>query len=99
MNMKTFSMCTSTAKALLLLILGLGYSPVHGAVRYVSLQSPQPTPPYTTWETAAKNIQDAVDAAAAGDTILVTNGVYAAGGKVIFGGLTNRVALDKPVLL
>jgi hypothetical protein len=29
--------------------------------------------PYTTWQTAANTIQDAVDACGFGDTVLVTN--------------------------
>ena len=48
-------------------------------VRYVNVSSPNPTPPYTNWATAATDIQSAVAAAGAGDEIVVTNGVYAGG--------------------
>ncbi len=52
---------------------------VSAATLYVSLESPNPTPPYTNWTTAARVIQDAVDAARNGDTVLVTNGIYKVG--------------------
>src|SRR5690349_8497167 len=68
-------------------------------VHYVSPVSPTPAAPYTTWTTAAKNIQDAVDAAGPGDTILVTNGVYATGGRAFASSLTNRVTINKPLVV
>ena len=69
------------------------------AVRYVDMNSSNPTTPYTSWATAAVAIQDAVDAATPGDQIIVTNGLYATGGRAIHGTMTNRVAVDKPLTL
>src|SRR6266404_3514738 len=69
------------------------------ALRYVDVNSASPNPPYTNWATAARVIQKAVDAAAAGDEIVVTNGTYATGGRAVSGTMTNRVAVDKPLTL
>ncbi len=66
-------------------------------IHVVNAGGANPIAPYSTWATAATTIQDAINIAAAGDIVLVTNGVYATGGKMKAGDLTNRVALDKPV--
>jgi len=68
-------------------------------VHYVALTSVNPVPPYSSWATAATNIQAAVDAATVpGDIIWVSNGVYRVGGLVV-DGQSNRVALTRPVTL
>jgi len=83
------------AAFLLLTIVSSALAEVH----YVDVNSTNATPPYTNWTTAAPNIQDAVNAAVAGDEIVVTNGIYATGGRTIDGVTTNRVAVDKPLTL
>ncbi len=62
--------------------------------RYVDASNPSPAAPYTDWSTAA------VDASLAGDTVLVTNGVYRYGGRPVNGFvLSNRVAVTIPITL
>jgi FIMAH domain len=63
---------------------------VSAATLFVSLTSPNPTPPFSSLSTAAHTIQDAVDVASAGDTILVASGQYL---------LTNQVTVTKGILL
>ncbi len=52
--------------------------------------------PFTSWATAATNIQAAVDVAQDGETVWVGNGVYATGTRSC-GGWTNRVAVTNAV--
>ena len=55
-----------------------------GETHYVSLTGTHRWP-YATWAEAATNIQAAIDASIAGDSIIVTNGVYDSGGAVASG--------------
>ena len=70
----------------------LSVSNLSAATLYVSLESTNPMPPYATWATAATSIQDAVDASQAGDTVLVTNGLYNVGQRDVGNG-PSRVAI------
>ncbi len=76
------------------------------SVLYVDVNSANPLPPYRNLSTAAVSIQDAVDAAANGDVILVNDGVYQTGSRATKQSLaplpsstydTNRVVISKPV--
>lgn len=64
--------------------------------RYVWQGSPGPGAPYTSWATAATNINDAIAACDPGDIVWVTNGTYDTGGRVA-GGMTNRVVINKAI--
>jgi nitrous oxidase accessory protein NosD len=66
----------------------LAASNLSATIRFVSVASSSPTPPYNSWPTAAHSIQDAVNAAAPNDVVLVTNGTYPGG-----------LILDRPVWL
>src|SRR5690242_9083020 len=95
-------MMLQLVRVLLAVALAAHALPASAATLYVWQSSPSPAPPYASWATAATNIQDAVDAAAAGDLILVTNGFYSTGQRSIptdgpFG--SSRVAITKAVTL
>lgn len=65
---------------------------------YVWTNSPYPGVPYNAWTNAAHTIQEAVDAASTGDTVVVTDGVYQAvsrpGPK---SSLPNRVVITNAI--
>jgi hypothetical protein len=63
---------------------------------YVDAGGTNSVPPFTNWLTAATNIQAAIDVSTNGDTVLVTNGIYRTGGRVV-SGVTN--ACTNPILL
>lgn len=66
---------------------------------YVDLNSTNPVAPYSSWGTASTNIQVALDAASAGDLVLVTNGTYSVGSRTPVTGISCRVAVQKPLTL
>jgi PKD repeat protein len=69
---------------------------VPGNVYYVNQANPTPMFPYTSWATAATNIQEAINAASTvGRLVLATHGVYASGGAATQGN--NRIALTDAV--
>ena len=72
--------------------------PAFADTHYVSL-SGRNVWPYMNWTDAATIIQNAIETAADGDTVLVTNGVYDTGGRPANGDLTNRVAIAKPLIV
>ncbi|MEM7395509.1 MAG: choice-of-anchor Q domain-containing protein, partial [Verrucomicrobiota bacterium] len=70
-----------------------GATPIH----YVSTHGAHIWP-YTNWSMAATVFQHAVDAAMDGDTVLVSNGVYATGGATVPGfSLANRVMVTNVI--
>jgi hypothetical protein len=77
----------------------LGAYEFHTPIRFVNVSNPTPASPYTSWAIAATNIQVAIDVADPGDLILVNDGLYQAGARVVAGSMSNRVAADKAVTI
>ena len=65
---------------------------------YVSDASGNDSNTGLSWDSAVRTIQTAVDKATTNDMVIVSNGVYATGGRVSIGqSLINRVIIDKPI--
>ena len=74
--------------------------PAKAAVLRVWTNSPHPGAPYDAWTNAARDIQAAVNAAAAGDTVWVTNGLYSSGSyPAPTHSLSNRVVITNAIVV
>ena len=96
--------CPKSAALIIVFVFLAGLSSTFADTHYVNVSNQFPSTPFTSWDTAATNIQDAIDVASRGDTVLVTNGVYETGGVVLEDDLanldvvlTNRIAITKVI--
>jgi hypothetical protein len=85
------------AALLTILLLFLLASPSPATTYYVDINSPDPTPPYTSWATAATDIQSAVNQTTNGDLVLVNPGVYQSGGYVAPDGTLTALVVSNSV--
>ena len=81
--------CAPLKRNSLLLIATIWFS--YGSIalaanRYVDPASLSPTPPYTSWTTAAHTIPDALGVCTSGDVVIVANGVYTLVSQLIVPG-------------
>jgi hypothetical protein len=69
------------------------------ATHFVNSGNSTPLSPYTEWSTAATNIQDAVNVASAGETVLVTNGTFNTSVQLASDGTQNRLVVTNPIVV
>ena len=75
-----------TRLSVVVTVIALGAVAFHGteaAMVYVDVNSATPVFPYDDWTNAARQIAHGVSAAAAGDTVLVTDGLYQVSSAII----------------
>ena len=90
---------TSRLPGLVLVLLACA-ARAHAATLCVWTNSPHPGAPYNAWTNAAREIQTAVTAAQAGDTVLVTNGLYASGSYALpTHAVSNRVLITTSIVV
>ncbi len=103
-NLQAFNRLTKGAKIMkiitnisIFLLIFLASQKILAVTNYVS-KSGGHVSPFTSWVNAATNIQDAIDVASSGDTVLVNDGVYDSGGGVTPGhSCSNRVIITKDI--
>ena len=66
------------------------------ATHYVLKDNPGAEPPFTSWDTAAPDIQSAINEASPGALVLVGNGMYDSG-TTVYEGTTNRIVVPDSV--
>ena len=98
----TINICSSyNSYTTRLLICAFGFLVVLNSfadIHYVS-KIGSDTSPYTSWETAARVIQDAIDVASVGDTVFVNDGTYSTGGDTFLNDVSNRVVIAKSIIV